>query len=99
MQHVMDVRIVAVRTLLTTLGSPDLTWTRVEINENLREGISSVLNSSCYFTWSIYHLYIGTDAEPPMTNMRPVCAASYSVSPTCWAITSALNQIASEVQI
>lgn len=83
------------------LGRPGLSLTRVEMNANLRDTVSGVFNGILILDisdLSIYHLYMGIDAEPPMTNMRPICAASYSDSLICWAITSALNQIASEVQ-
>lgn len=99
MQHVMDVRIVTVRMVLMILGSPGLALKRVEINVNLGDTVSNALFYILVMSHlSSYHLYMGIDAEPPMINMRPVCAASYSVSAICWAITSALNQIASEVQ-
>lgn len=99
MQQVIDVRIVAMRMVLMILGSPGLALKRVEINVNLGDTVS--LFYILVFPMShlsIYHLYMGIDAEPPMINMRPVCAASYSVSAICWATKSALNQIASEVQ-
>lgn len=97
----MAVRIVAVSTALMILGNPDLILTRVEMNVNLESAVSKILiyRLKLYiFHMDAYHLYIGMDAEPPMINMRPVCATSYSMSPICCAITSALNQIHSEVQ-
>lgn len=101
MQHVTDVRKVAMRMVLTILGSPGLALKRVEINVNLGDTVSNTLFYILVFHkshLSNYHLYMGIDAEPPMINMRAVCAASYSVSAICWEITSAVNQIASEVQ-
>lgn len=101
MQHVMDVRNVVMRMVLMILGSPGLALKRVDINVNLGDTVSNaffyVLVYHMYHL-SIYHLYMGIDAEPPMINMRPVCAASYSVSTICWEIISALNQITKEVQ-
>lgn len=101
MQQVIDVRIVAMRMVLMILGSPGLALKRVEINVNLGDTVSNALFYILVLPMSqlsIYHLYMGIDAEPPMINMRPVCAASYSASAICWATKSALSQIASEVQ-
>lgn len=101
MQHVMAVRSAVVRIVLMILGSPGLALKRVEINVNLGDTVSNAyfyILAFHTFHLSVYHLYMGIDAEPPMINMRAVCAASYSVSPICCAIISALNQIANEVQ-
>lgn len=86
MQHVMIVRMVAVRMVLIILGSPGLALKRVEMNVNLGDMVSNEF--FCTFVFHLfhlimYHLYMGIDAEPPMISMRPVCAASYSVSPIC----------------
>lgn len=41
MQHVIIVRIVAVRMMLMVLGSPGLAWKRVEMNVNLGDMVSN----------------------------------------------------------